>query len=241
MMTFLKHLDKHYQTKYNMKKRQCIDCKTKITSGSKQGRCKPCSLKMQVGENNPNFKGENKNKYYCQDCGEQVSKKKYKRCRACSDKQHSLFMTGINNPIYIDGRTNKKCYCIDCGKLLNKYISTRCNKCKQIGDLNNRFGKPPSWKRIKYGNNWFRSSYEVAYVKYLNKNNIKWQYESKTFNLGNTTYTPDFYLLETNEYIEIKGWIREDFKTKFKLFKKLYKKIDIKVLNYELLKSMEVI
>ena len=64
-----------------------------------------------------------------------------------------------------------------------------------------------------------RSSYEIAYAKYLDNMNIEWQYESTTFNLGDTTYTPDFYLPDRDKYIEIKGWWREDAKIKFKKFK----------------------
>ena len=31
---------------------------------------------------------------------------------------------------------------------------------------------------------------------FVEKNLFKWLYESKTFDLGNTTYTPDFYFVE---------------------------------------------
>ncbi|KKL59181.1 hypothetical protein LCGC14_2217940 [marine sediment metagenome] len=78
-----------------------------------------------------------------------------------------------------------------------------------------------------------RSSYEIAYAKWLDKQNIKWKYESKTFDLGNTTYTPDFYLPKTNKYIEIKGYWREDAKKKFKKFKTIYSETKIQVLNYQ--------
>jgi predicted nuclease of restriction endonuclease-like RecB superfamily len=107
------------------------------------------------------------------------------------------------------------------------------------GRKNGMFGKPtPHGKRIKYHNIYFRSTYEHIYAKYLDKNKIKWQYEPKTFDLGNCTYTPDFYLSKFDTYIEVKGWWRDDAKKKFKLFKKLYnKKIilitekDLKCLN----------
>jgi hypothetical protein len=75
-----------------------------------------------------------------------------------------------------------------------------------------------------------RSTWEVKFAQWLDKNKIKWQYESKTFNLRNCTYTPDFYLPQTKEYIEIKGWWRDNAKKKFKLFREKYKKIKIIIL-----------
>ena len=69
------------------------------------------------------------------------------------------------------------------------------------------------------------------YAKYLDKQNTKWQYESKTFDLGNTTYTPDFYLSKIKKYIEVKGYKSEVFKNKFKLFKKLYPRMKIEIVD----------
>ena len=60
--------------------------------------------------------------------------------------------------------------------------------------------------------------------------------EIKTFDLGYTTYTPDFYLSETKEYIEIKGWVTDKDKAKFKGFTKkltiLYRKEMSPILGY---------
>lgn len=92
-------------------------------------------------------------------------------------------------------------------------------------------GIKPSWYRIIYNGIKMRSSWEVKYAQYLDSKNIKWEYEKKTFDLGNTTYTPDFYLPETNEYIEIKGWWRPKSKEKFETFKNRYPEIRIKVIG----------
>ena len=111
--------------------------------------------------------------------------------------------------------------CIDCGKKVSKYNVKRCGKCYhlwnrgknhpchgKIGKLNLNFGKKhpgmnkgkkngmygrptPHGKHIKYRNTWFRSSYEIAYAKYLDRNRIKWEYESKIFNLGQMCYIPE--------------------------------------------------
>jgi predicted nuclease of restriction endonuclease-like RecB superfamily len=101
--------------------------------------------------------------------------------------------------------------------------------CK--GRNNSMYGKiAKHGKGSYYKNIWMRSSYEIKYAQYLDSKNIKWLYESKTFDLGNSTYTPDFYLQETDEYIEIKGWWRDDAKLKFRLFKQKYPNIKIEVI-----------
>jgi len=103
------------------------------------------------------------------------------------------------------------------------------------------YGKSPCWKRLLYHNIWLRSSYELNFAQYLDSKNIKWEYEIKRFNLGNKTYTPDFYLPEINQYIEIKGWWKKEVLNKFLAFKLLYPEIKIKVLMQEDLKTIGVL
>jgi hypothetical protein len=93
------------------------------------------------------------------------------------------------------------------------------------------FGKVirPGW--IKYNSINFRSNWEVIYAKELDSKNIEWLYEFKTFDLGDTTYTPDFYLPKTGEYIEVKGYKSDVFLKKFDLFKQKYPNIKIKILD----------
>lgn len=92
-----------------------------------------------------------------------------------------------------------------------------------------------------YKNIYMRSSYEIKFANFLDCSGIKWKYESKTFDLGNTTYTPDFYLPEFNCYIEIKGWWRKTNLDKFQLFLKLYSSIHIHVLYKNNLEEMGVL
>ena len=86
-----------------------------------------------------------------------------------------------------------------------------------------------------------RSSYEIKFAKYLDKKEIRWLYEPKTFDLGNSTYTPDFYLPETNEYIEIKGWFTDKAKNKMLLFYKKYKDIKLNILDEKKLIKLGII
>ncbi len=80
---------------------------------------------------------------------------------------------------------------------------------------------------------WLRSSYELKFAQYLDKNNIPWLYEIETFNLGDTTYTPDFYLPTSNLWIEIKGYMREKYQIKINKFLDNYTNETLKILYKE--------
>lgn len=67
----------------------------------------------------------------------------------------------------------------------------------------------------------FRSSWELAFAKYLDSINELWFYEFWQFDLGTMTYTPDFYLPRKELFVEIKGLWR-DTKEKFDKFKEEY-------------------
>jgi len=182
--------------------------------------------------------------HFCKDCKIKISRNGI-RCQSCHIKnlwKMRVFSSrkGVHNSNFRHGKTYNN-HCIDCKKLLNNYRSKRCPSCAHKGKLSSLFGKITHGKGSYYKNIWMRSGYEVAYAKWLDKQDIKWCYESKTFDLGNTTYTPDFYLPETNTYIEIKGWWRDDAKKKFKLFKKQYPRIKIVVLNKAELTKKEII
>jgi hypothetical protein len=205
-----------------------------------------------VGKNNWNFGKNHSGKkngnyktgkccdsklYYCKKCNKQITfGSKTSLCRSCSISEK-------NHGSYIDGRTLKKYYCKVCNKQITygKNRSGLCKSCCRKGKDNPHFGKCSGWKRIKYRDIWMRSSWEVAYAKYLDKQGTKWQYESKTFDLGNTTYTPDFYLPETDTYIEIKGYWNERSKWVFPLFKKFFPKIKIKLLQKKELQQSKII
>jgi len=108
----------------------------------------------------------------------------------------------------------------------------RDNQPDQSGKKSSRFGIPPS-HRAGYGKGchynsplqgkiYLRSSYELAYVKYLDSKNILWMYEMETFDLGDTTYTPDFFLPATEQFIEIKGYMTDKAQDKINKFLEQY-------------------
>lgn len=98
-----------------------------------------------------------------------------------------------------------------------------------------------SKKILKYKKIKMCNYYEIIYAKYLDYNIIKWQYKPKIFDLGNTTYTPGFYLPETDTYVEIKTRWRDDIKKKFKLFQKKYYSMNIILLTQKELKKLKIL
>lgn len=63
---------------------------------------------------------------------------------------------------------------------------------------------------------YFRSNWEANFARILNYENKTWFYECCTFQLENSvSYTPDFYLLDEDKFVELKG--RMDEKSKRKL------------------------
>lgn len=85
---------------------------------------------------------------------------------------------------------------------------------------NHRFSFTPSsvfiYKDIK-----MRSSWETKYAEWLDKKGFTWSYEPKTFFLERSKlfYIPDFFVKEFNSYVEIKGYMRGNSKTKIDEFK----------------------
>jgi hypothetical protein len=177
----------------------------------------------------------------CIDCWKQFNKGKN---AVWFGKKHTEASKGKMSKSRIGNKNsfkNKKPHCIDCQKEI-AYGSKRCVKCfHKILSKKFKGQKPPIFQRKKYKGIKMRSGWETAYAKYLDKQGIKWEYEPKAFNLGKTTYRPDFYLPESDTYVEIKGrWLR-DSKKKFDLFKKKYYSMNIILLMKKELKSLGVI
>jgi len=119
------------------------DCKKEIywsTALYGSGLCHSCAVK---DKNNPNFKGDkaiSNQKYFCEDCGEEVSNYKAIRCQSCASKDE-------NNNNYKGNKAVKrqKYYCIEseCNNeiLYNcwKYGSKLCKYCAQKGELHSNY------------------------------------------------------------------------------------------------------
>lgn len=101
---------------------------------------------------------------------------------------------------------------------------------KVSGSRSNFYGQIPKYsygKRCYYespiqGKICFKSSYEFEYAKYLDSKSILWYYEIETFNLGNMTYTPDFFLVNEEKFVEVKGYMSELSQNKINKFLEQY-------------------
>lgn len=90
-------------------------------------------------------------------------------------------------------------------------------------------------KRLLYKNIRMRSSWEVEFAKLCDQNNVKWEYEPKTFGLSDgRQYLPDFYLPKENLWIEIKPL---EFQTEKILLLGKILKINYKVLDKKQFKA----
>lgn len=71
---------------------------------------------------------------------------------------------------------------------------------------------------IDYNGIDLHGTWELKYAQYLDSNNIRWIRNKDSFKYifenKERCYTPDFYLIDTNEYIEIKGYktLKDDAK-----------------------------
>jgi len=71
-----------------------------------------------------------------------------------------------------------------------------------------------------------RSNWEANTARIMNLYKIKFEFEPKVFYFpikrGTKSYTPDFFLSSTGEWMEIKGYLDDKSKLKIKRFKKYY-------------------
>jgi predicted RNA-binding Zn-ribbon protein involved in translation (DUF1610 family) len=231
---------KRYERTKKRKLMYCLSCGKllgKYAEKNKTEKCRSCShkgirrpdqsrrMKKNTIWQNNKFTKKTRENMRRSAIGKKLTKKTKEKIR--------LKVLGKNNPFYGKHHTKyfkKKMSNFRKGKTFAPEVIDKMKDGRRKGKNNPMFGKVTHGKGIYYKSSYMRSSYEITYAKWLDKQNIKWFYESKTFDLGNTTYTPDFYLPESDTYIEIKGWWRDDAKKKFKLFKKLFPKIKIEVL-----------
>lgn len=104
-------------------------------------------------------------------------------------------------------------------------------------NINNQY-KTGYYDSKNNGKVWHRSSWELAYMRYLDSINESWEYEKHYFDLGSYHYMPDFYLPRLDEFHEIKG---RGSLEKVEKFRKLYPDKKIIVLQGKELQDLELI
>lgn len=118
-----------------------------------------------------------------------------------------------------------------------KTLSNIINEKVKNGTWHNSFSKS---RTHKYKNNKFYGKWELEYAKWLDKNNIKWLKNKKIFNYifegKKRLYTPDFYLIDEDCYIEIKGYETDKDRAKWEQFPET-----LKILKGKELKKLGII
>ena len=147
------------------------------------------------------------------------------------------------------GKTHDELYGKERAKEISKKIADKL-KGQASGANNPMFGKPPMNKKNNHrggyvdsptqGKVWMRSSWEIEYANHLTSHGIQWLYESARFDLGNgRTYRPDFYLPDTNEWHEVKGYLTDLDKQKVSLMESVHG-IYIKIISWDEMKSLNL-
>tara|TARA_R100001591_G_scaffold42449_1_gene53606 strand:- start:207 stop:683 length:477 start_codon:yes stop_codon:yes gene_type:complete len=76
----------------------------------------------------------------------------------------------------------------------------------------------------------YRSQFELNLARILTDNGVSFEYETIKFQYipQPRNYTPDFYLTESNIYVEAKGHLTKDDRVKMILVKKQHPELDIR-------------
>ena len=124
-------------------------------------------------------------------------------------------------------------------KKLSKAVSIAVNKKVAEGTWHTSLKRTMyyDYKDIKVHGSW-----ELKYVQWLDKNNISWRKVSEHFRYifegKERRYTPDFYLIDENCYIEVKGYETAKDQSKWEQFPK---GLRLKVLKKEQLIELGIL
>jgi len=112
------------------------------------------------------------------------------------------------------------------------------------GKNNGMYGKTPTFSKYEEYRNGeislkMRSSWEVKFAKYLDSLNRDWVYEKHTFDLGDCTYTPDFFSEEV--FYEVKGYMHKKAKEKIEKFKNMFPDKELILVDRKYMESIGLI
>ncbi len=118
-------------------------------------------------------------------------------------------------------------------------------KARRVAAIKRNWASPCLYirgNRVVQMHSWW----EVAYAQYLDRKGVQWQYEPKFFYIGKgkyhgERYVPDFYLIASDEYIEVKGRESNQFRAKYRKFRKMFPKIRVQILRAKHLAKLGVL
>lgn len=233
----------HPELKWGGRKRGVIYLKKNVVSYKmcKCGCGRLCKLEFIFGHNKNRHYGERNNFCEC-NCG-QICRNRFvlghnnrgKRSWAKGlTKETDARIAKISRSVSGKKRTQEsieKNRAANIGKHNRPHTENAKNKISESWGrrkgLNSKIFRMTGKKDFEYSKNNFiimmRSGWEVGYAKFLDSQNIIWQYEPRNFKLSNNShYTPDFYLPSLNEYHEVRGRMYPGAQEKLNLFQKDY-------------------
>lgn len=174
---------------------------------------------------------------HCEKCNKAIKRKSEEKkplCLKCSTHIGYLF-TVVNSSCKYCGKEfkhslkRKRIYCSRSCSTTSRQLGKKLSiKHKEAISLGSSVDSHSFFKRVKFyeifcpylkKNVKVQGTYELKYAKYLNDNNISWE-KQRSLNFRYSiddikrTYFPDFHLIETDEFIEIKGHFPEKDKMK---------------------------
>jgi len=182
-------------------------------------------------------------KFCNKECKNKISQAQHQRlCKDNPDRQTTYLMDNREklkkSNGYIKAKEHGTTYEIsdECRKKLSDAILNRDKEFlkevgKKISEVINKKVEEGSWHtslaknmHITYKGYDFHGTWEVKYAQYLDSLNINWIRNTKSFKYefeGKIRrYTPDFYLIDKNTYVEIKGYKTSKDEAKWSQFPK---------------------
>lgn len=235
------NLEQEKKYRYAVKNDLCLNCSNKKNANTNIKK-RAESVRLWHTKNEHPLKGTHRPEHVLKELDK--GRKKIHELNKLPERKKILSkkMSGENNPFFNKKHTEES---------LKKMREFQKTNMSSKGINSNFYGKKPfhgkgEWYLCKDGSKiWMRSSWEIKFAKYLDQNNIKWLYEPKsfpiTYNNKEGTYSPDFFLLKKNYFIEIKGWWRDDAFIKYNSFIKQYPNLKIELYNKEKLKELKIL
>lgn len=186
----------------------------------------------------------------CKNCGVKISSNRI----FCGHKCYFEFMRKSRKE-----RTDNLVTCKVCGKVfITKTITKKATYCSlncygkdAVRLMDNRTHNGRGGKREDLNGQYFRSSWEANYARYLNwlisiGEIQSWEFEPETFEFvkikkGNRFYTPDFRITNNDgsiEFHEIKGYMDENSATKLKRMSKYYPDIKLVLIDKDAYRAL---
>ncbi len=138
------------------------------------------------------------------------------------------------------------------GSLNPFYGKKHKEESKRYGANNHSYGKTPThtkkvWYECANGKSiCFRSTWEAKVAKYLDEHELNWTYETDCIPvkyvvegvIKESTYRPDFYLIDNQKYLEIKGRWYPGYKEKYEVAAQI---IDVELWDRLKLKELGIL